>query len=189
MQQPSVQDQPQSTSTHRPLDIADFQLQGDPSDELTRMLGTTHLLAAGKHLENMHKVIAEAEQQIVTYMRQSPDGSLPDHLSIYRMGDVAGPIKRLPLQLATVLADTIILAADQVDTFDKSVRHRAILGIAQGMIMQAGREDTLEDAADRLITGLLALMDRRGVVPKNAWHRVSLHARRLVLQGVVAYEE
>lgn len=187
MQQASVQDQP--TTPHRPLDIADFQLQGNPSPELSRMLGTTHLLEAGKHLENMHKVIAEAEQQVVTYMRQSVDDSLPEHLNIYRMGEVAGPIKRLPLQLATVLADTIILAADQVETFDKAVRHRAILGIADGLITQAGREDTLEDASERVITGLLALMDRRGVTPGNAWHRVSLHARRLVLREVVAFVE
>jgi hypothetical protein len=189
MQQPSLQDQPSPASPRRPLDIADFQLQGEPSSELNSLLGTKHLLEASKHLENMHKVIAEAEQQVVAYMRQMPDDSMPDHLTIYRMTEVAGPIKRMPLQLATVLADTIILAADQVDTFEKGVRHRAILGITQGLLTQAGREDTLEDASERLITGLLALMERRGVEPKNPWHRVSLHARRLVLRDVVDFEE
>ena len=188
MQQSTLHNQPQSASPNRPLDIADFQLQGDPSPELSRMLGTTHLLEASKHLDNMHRVLAEAEQQVVTYMRQSPKSVMPDHLTIYSMGDVAGPIKRLPLQLATILADTIILAADQVDSFDKGVRHRAILGIADGLISQAGREDTMEDASEKVITGLLAMMDRRGVEPQNPWHRVSLHARRLVLRDVVAYE-
>jgi len=188
MQQPTRQGQPQPASAQRPLDIADFQLQGDPSPELSHLLGTTHMLAGNEHLEVMHQVIAEAEKQIVAHMRQAGDGSMPEHLSIYRMADVAGPIKRLPLQLATVLADTIILAADQVDTFDKGVRHRAILGIAEGLLTQTAREDTAEAASERLITGLLALMEKRGVEPKNPWHQVSLHARRLILNEVVAHE-
>lgn len=189
MDQHSVQaNQSAPGSAPRPLDIAEFQLQGNPSADLNRMLGTTHMLEASKHLTVMHEVIAEAEKQVVSYMQQHGGNTMPNHLTIYRLVEIAGPIKRHPVQLATVLADTLILAADQLETFDKSVRHKAILGIAEGLLTQTAREYTREAAASRLISGLLALMDKRGVTPENAWHRVSLHARRLVLRDIANHE-
>lgn len=189
MDQRSVQtNRSASDPAHRPLDIAEFQLQGQPSADLNRMLGTTHMLEAAKHLTVMHEVIAEAEKQVMSYMQQHGGETMPDHLTIYRLVEISGPIKRHPVQLATVLADTLILAADQLDTFDKSVRHKAILGIAEGLLTQTTREYTREAAAERLITGLLALMDRRGVTPRNPWHRVSLYARRLVLRDIASHK-
>ena len=165
----------------RPLDIAEFVLKGEGSPELKKHMDNTDLIADNAYLERVHTAIGIAEEQVMGYMFSAGDKKMPKSIDIYDIADLAVALKRRPFQLATLLVDTIILAAGQIETFDKSVRWQAIMGITEALIQQADREGSPLVAADKLIRGLLNIIERRGVRLDNTMHRVSLHARKLIL--------
>jgi hypothetical protein len=167
------------------LDITAYQLEGNPSPDLMVHLGTQKMLADTYYLTLAHEVIQEAEQQVISFVRQSPTHALPTSLDmLYRVQGIAGPLKRQPVQLATVLADTILLATNEFDTCPKDIRRKAILGIAQRIVdLQATEVDEVM-ASERIIKGILQQIELANVQPETGMKAVQLHARLLVLAEI-----
>lgn len=167
------------------LDIAAYQLEGNPSPDLLVHLGTQKMLADTYYLTLAHEVIQEAEQQVISFVRQSPTHALPTSLDmLYRVQGIAGPLKRQPVQLATVLADTILLATNEFDACPKDIRRKAILGIAQRIVdLQATEVDEVM-ASERIIKGILQQIELANVQPESGMKAVQLHARLLVLAEI-----
>jgi hypothetical protein len=170
------------------LDITAYQLEGNPSPDLMVHLGTQKMLADTYYLTLAHEVIQEAEQQVISFVRQSPTHALPTSIAMYRVGGIADPIKRQPVQLATILADTILLATNEFESCPKDVRHKAILGIAQRIVDLQETEVEERMAAERIIKGILQQIELSNVQPETGMKAVQLHARQLVLAEVADWQ-
>ena len=192
---PPRQPMPQPTQPRRPgalppiLDIAAYQLAEEPTPDLKVRLDPQQMLADSYYLRLAHETVEEAEQQVISFVRQSPVHALPTSIALYRISGIANPLKSLPVQLATLLADTILLATNATETCPKDVRHRAILGIAQRIVDLQETEFSDERAAERIIRGILQQIDLSNVQPNSGMKIVQLHARRLVLEQIAEWED
>ncbi len=177
--------QVKGTGPFRPLDIADYVLRGEPSAKLQKYISGDQMFANTHYLNLVHQVMHQAEDQVLSFRRASPIGALPDTISVYNLAEVAGPLKQRPVQLATVIADTIIMAAGQLLTFDKRVRWQAILGISDAILVLSDQQKcSLDVASERVIRGFLEIIERRSVAPDNEWSAIDLHSRKLVLKQI-----
>lgn len=171
------------------LDIAAYQLTEEPTPDLKIHLGTQKMLADTYYLSLAHETLQEAEQQVISFVRQSPTHALPTSIALYRISGIANPLKKQPVQLATILADTILLATNATETCPKDVRHRAILGIAQRIVDLQETEVSNDRAAERIIKGILQQIELSNVQPRSGMAVVQLHARQLVLEQIAEWED
>lgn len=169
-----------------PLAIARYQLAGEPSARLQKLLDTRQIMADQLHLRRCYDAIALAERQITAYVRQSKGHALPESVDVYSMLGVADPIKRHPIQLATLLVDTLLLTSGTEETCPREARHRAILGLAEQILTQQTRLHDQEEGAEAIIGTLLDDIERVSVTLEDPRDRIRLHARKLFLRAIIA---
>jgi hypothetical protein len=167
-----------------PLAIASYQLTGEPSAQLQKQLDTRQIMANQMHLKRCYDAITLAERQITNYMGWS--GALPETVDIYDILEMADPIKRHPIQLATLLIDTLLLASDTEQTCPREARHRAILGLADKIITRQEELSNQRAGAEEIIGSVLSEIERVSVTLDNPHDRILLHARKLFLRAIIA---
>jgi hypothetical protein len=163
------------------LDVMAYELQDEPSAELQEHLSSHNIAVNHAFMTAINKIIEEAEKQVIGFMKMSP-GTLPTTVTIYDIAEVAKSVRYHPVQLATVLADVILLATNEYGQAPKDQRRRAILGIAELIINRQKSERTPEGAAKYVVDGILQMVENLGSMPADRWHVVYLHSRVLVLQ-------
>jgi hypothetical protein len=167
-----------------PLAIASYQLTGEPSARLRKQLDTRQIMADQMHLKRCHDAIALAERQIADYMGWS--GELPETVDIYDILEMADPIKRHPIQLATLLIDTLLLASGTEQTCPREARHRAILGLADKIMTRQEVLGSQRAGAEEIIGSVLGEIERVSVTLDSTNDRIRLHARKLFLRAIIA---
>ncbi|MBN1121105.1 MAG: hypothetical protein JXJ17_08505 [Anaerolineae bacterium] len=179
-QQQGSPDAPQAMPDSR-LTVKAWLLVGEPSDELAQHLGSQRLLLDNVYLNLAREALAEAEKQIRAFFNQR--GVLPDAIDMYKLRDVAEALKMYPVQVATLLVDTILIASGEYETCPSDMRHRAILGISQ-RILDYEHRSSMPDATERMAGEVLEVVEQAGT-SQGASAEVRLHARKLLL-GVIA---
>jgi hypothetical protein len=164
------------------LSVKAWLLVGEPSDELARHLGSQRMLLDNVYLNLAREALTEAEKQIRAFFNQR--GVLPDTIDMYKLRDVAEALKMYPIQVATLLVDTILLASGEYETCPSDMRHRAILGISQ-RVLDYERQSSMSAATERMTQEVLETIEQAGVSPSGSTADVRLHARKLLL-GVIA---
>ncbi len=166
-----------------PLAIASYQLTGEPSARLQKQLDTRQIMANQMHLKRCYDAITLAERQITDYMGWS--GALPETVDIYDILEMADPIKRHPIQLATLLVDTLLLASGTEQTCPREARHRAILGLADKIITRQENLGDPQAGAEEIIGSVLGEIERVSVTLEDTRDRIRLHARKLFLRAII----
>jgi hypothetical protein len=164
------------------LSIKAWLLVGEPSDELARHLGSQRMLLDNVYLNLAREALTEAEKQIRAFFNQR--GVLPDAIDMYKLRDVAEALKMYPIQVATLLVDTILLASGEYEICPSDMRHRAILGISQ-RVLDYERQSSMSAATERMTQEVLEAIEQTGVSQSGSTADVRLHARKLLL-GVIA---
>lgn len=163
------------------LDVHDFVLQGEPSNILRRQLDPSTYAAHNAYMTSLARIIEEAQKQVAAFMKNN-DGLMPATFRSYEVGEMSGSLAYHPVQLATVLIDSILLASNEYETTDKDVRRRAILGMAERIIDRVKVDNSPEEANVHMIQSVLRMIAKSQPKALDRWHQVYLHARILVLE-------
>lgn len=164
------------------LSIKAWLLMGEPSGELGQHLGSQRLLLDNVYLNLAREALTEAERQIRAFFYQHE--VMPDAIDMYKLRDVAEALKMYPVQVATLLVDTILMASGEFETCPSDIRHRAILGISQ-RILDYERRSSMSAATERMAQEVLEVIKQSGAAQSGAASEIRLHARKL-LMGVIA---
>lgn len=168
-----------------PLTIAQYQLAGEPSMRLREQLDTRQLMADQMHLRRCQEALTLAERQIADYVRQSKEHALPETVDIYDLLEIADPLKRHPIQLATLLIDTLLLASGTENACPREARHRAILGLAERIITRQDELRNRKAGAEEIIGAMLNEVEGMGVTLDSPRDRIRLYARVLFLRAII----
>jgi hypothetical protein len=163
--------------------IKAWLLVGEPSDALAQHLGSQRLLLDNVYLNLAREALTEAEKQIRAFFYQH--GAMPDAIDMYKLRDVAEALKMYPVQVATLLTDTILIASGEYETCPSDMRHRAILGISQ-RILDYERRSSLSVATEQMAQEVLEIIEQFGAAQSGGTAaEIRVHARKLLL-GVIA---
>ena len=185
-QQPSQEGAVQPGSVLPALAITAFQLEGEPSPELTLHLGTQKILMDNLHLSMANKAIEEARRQIADYVEQTSSLLMPENVEVYNLRQNADVLKHYPVQLATVIVDTLLLAYSEWDTCPRDIRHRAILGVAQRIIDYQKRERDQKIGSEMLTSALLMQIKAANTSTASMENKIQLLARVFFLEAVAS---
>jgi hypothetical protein len=164
------------------LSIEAWLLMGEPSGELTQHLGSQRMLLDNVYLNLAREALTEAEKQIRVFYNHS--GYMPDTIDMYKLRDVAEALKMYPVQVATLIIDTLLMASGEYETCPSETRHRGILGISQ-RILEYSHQSSMSAATEQMTWELLEVIEEGQVPQAGVAAEVRIHARKLLL-GVIA---
>ena len=172
---------PPPASDH--LTINNWLIVGVPSADMAQLLGSQRMLLDNVYLNLAREALTEAEKQIRSFYNQR--GVMPDAIDMYKLRDVSEALKMYPVQVATLLADTILMASGEYETCGSELRHRGILGISQRILDYERSADSLSAATGRMTAEVLEAVEQGSIAEPGSGEEVRVHARKLLL-GVIA---
>lgn len=178
-------DSPARQANTERLSIKNYLLDGDPGPVLAQYLNPDRMFADNILLRTMYDAIEEMEKQIVLYVRNDDNQELPDRVDNYKTPEIAAQIGEYPVQLASVIADTILLTAGEIATCPKKIRNQAVFGIAQRIIDTRKQVTGNQAASIRVTKEILGNINQGAVPPADRVDEIKIHARKLFLFSVI----
>jgi len=178
-------DSPARSDNAERLSIKNYLLEGNPGPALAEYLNTDRMFSDNILLRTMYDAIEETEKQIVLYVRNDDNQELPDRVDSYKTPEIAVQIGEFPVQLASVIADTILLTAGEIATCPKKIRNQAVFGIAQRIVNTRKQVTGNLAASIRVTKDILGDINRGAVPPADRVDEIKIHARKLFLFSVI----